>query len=154
MMGPPTLSPEPKNAAQFFFTTVLGIPSYTSGDSQNYIGPQGIVVSKSGLVPAARGLRPEALLLQLPRLPHLLPRHDAVVLGPDLIAVVRDLVALLRPRPEPLDGEAVVEVRSEIVHDANGEHDICAELDDGGTHVSTSTGGVAGGDGGTYLENL
>lgn len=88
---------------------------------------------ESGLVPTPRRLRlrrcQAALLLHLDRLPHLLPRHDAVVLGPDLFAVTRDLVALLWLGPEALDGEAVVEVRSEVVHDANGEHDIHAELD-------------------------
>lgn len=69
-----------------------------------------------------------ALLLELLGLPQLLPRDNALVLGLDLVSILGNLVALFRLGPEAGDGEAVVEVRSEIIHDANREHDICAEL--------------------------
>ena len=69
-----------------------------------------------------------SLLLQLLRLSQLLPCHNLLILGDDLLSISRHLVALLWLRPESRDGETVVEVCSEIVHDANGKHDIHAEL--------------------------
>lgn len=69
-----------------------------------------------------------SLLLQFPSKPQLLSGHDALVLGLDLVAITRELVALLGLGPETLNGEAVVEVCAEVVHDSDGEHDIRAEL--------------------------
>lgn len=73
-------------------------------------------------------LGPRRLVLELLRPALLLSRHDALVLDLDLFPVARHLVALLGPGPEVAHGEAVVEVGPEVVHDANREHDIHAEL--------------------------
>ena len=56
--------------------------------------------------------------------PH--PRQFAV----NLVLLERDLVRLFRGRPEALDVKAVVEVRAEVVHPADGEEDVHAELED------------------------
>lgn len=41
---------------------------------------------------------------------------------------MRDLMPLLLRRPEVWDMESLVEIRSEVVHDADGEHDVHAKL--------------------------
>lgn len=68
------------------------------------------------------------LLLQLLGLSQLLPRENSLVLEDDLLTISRHLVAFLWSGPEVIDGEAIVEVGAEVVHGANGEHDIHAEL--------------------------
>lgn len=110
------------------------------------------VVLGFGLVTWALGLRPLTLLLQLLRLKQLLSRHDPLVLSLDLVSVAGELVALLSLRPEIVHGEAVVEVCAEVVHDANGKHDIHAELR--GSLVSVCCSRVLGTLTTTYLEHL
>lgn len=68
-----------------------------------------------------------ALLLEASLLEALAGEH-ALVLDLELLAVARQLVALFGSRPEVGDGEAVIEVRAKVVHDANGKHDIHAKL--------------------------
>ncbi len=69
-----------------------------------------------------------ALLLLDACLLETLSGEHTVVFDLELFAVARQLVALLGPRPKVGNGEAVVEVRAKVVHDANGKHDIHAEL--------------------------
>lgn len=56
--------------------------------------------------------------------------NNSVVLGPNFIAVLGNSVRLLGRWPEARDGEALLDIRSEIVHDPNGEREVCAELMD------------------------
>lgn len=53
---------------------------------------------------------------------------DPLHLGLDVFALVRDLVALLLRRPEPWHREPVLEIRPEVVHVANREGQVQAEL--------------------------
>ena len=69
-----------------------------------------------------------ALLLLLLSQAKPLSLNNALVLGLDLFPVARQLVAFLWLWPEIVNGESVVEVRSEVVHDTNREHDIHAKL--------------------------
>ncbi|KAB8349642.1 hypothetical protein FH972_023661 [Carpinus fangiana] len=70
----------------------------------------------------------------LPCQPLLTPREPALPqprqLCTNLIALERDLVGLLGARPEVGHAEAVVEVRAEVVHVADREEDVEAELGD------------------------
>jgi hypothetical protein len=68
------------------------------------------------------------LLFELSGLSQLLARDNAFVLGLDLVSVLGDFVALLGPGPESRDGEAVIEVGSEVEHDSNRKHEIRAKL--------------------------
>lgn len=68
------------------------------------------------------------LLLLQQSLSELLPRHDPLVLGLDLLPILRQLVAFLGLRPKIVDSKSIVQVRSEVVHDADGEQQIGAEL--------------------------
>lgn len=79
-----------------------------------------IIVSAAG--------RLDALLLLNACLLETLSGQHAVVFNLELFAVARQLVTLLGPRPKVGNGEAMVEVRAKVVHDANGKHDIHAEL--------------------------
>ena len=76
------------------------------------------------------------LFLPFLGLSQLLSGNNAVVFCFNLFAVMGNLVALLGLRPEARNGETVVEVRAEIIHDADWEHDIHAELDQRGWRVS------------------
>lgn len=69
-----------------------------------------------------------AFFFELSGLSQLLSCYNALVLGLDLVSVLGDFVALLRLGPEARNGEAVVEVGSEIKHDSNRKHDVRAEL--------------------------
>lgn len=73
------------------------------------------------------GLLLQAFLLQ-PGLLEPLSADHLLVLGHHFVAVARYLVALFGARPKAVDGKSVVEVRSEVEHDANWEHDIHAKL--------------------------
>lgn len=78
-----------------------------------------------------------SFVLQDARLSQLLSRHYPLVLCLELLPVMRHRVAFLRLGPEVRDREAVVEVRAEVVHEANREHDIHAKLQRARTCVST-----------------
>lgn len=72
--------------------------------------------------------RASGRLLQSP-VPQVQPSGtQALELSMNLIPLHRQLVRLLGLRPEVGDGEALVEVRTKVEHDAHGEHDIDAEL--------------------------
>jgi len=49
----------------------------------------------------------------------------------DVILLERDRVSLPGLRPEVGHGEARVEIRAEVVHDADWEHNVHAELSEG-----------------------
>lgn len=75
---------------------------------------------------------PHPRLFRFPCLPHLLhleiSRLQPLQLLLDLLALVRDLVRLSFFRPEVGHVEFAVEVRAEVVHDADGEENVHAEL--------------------------
>lgn len=80
-------------------------------------------------------LPPSALVLLLlltAHLPHLLQlqvsRLEPLKLLLDLVALVRNAVRLLRLGPEIRYREFAVEVRAKVVHDADGEENVHAEL--------------------------
>jgi hypothetical protein len=52
------------------------------------------------------------------------PLLHPLQLTQDLVAIVRDLVGLVLVGPEALHAEAIVEVRAEVVHDRDWEHDV------------------------------
>src|SRR5277367_5250825 len=59
-------------------------------------------------------------------LPHLSP--DAVNFGADLVALVRQRMTLRRGRPEVRRCKPRVQVRAEVVHPSDREHDVDSEL--------------------------
>lgn len=74
------------------------------------------------------GLRLQCLPLLSLLAPESVRRPHARQLPVNLFLVERDLVRLFGAGPEAGDVKAVVEVRSEVVHPADGEDDIHAEL--------------------------
>lgn len=69
-----------------------------------------------------------SLPLFLKSLSNLLPRHDSLVLCNDFFSILGQLVAFFRFRPEIVDPEAIVQVRSKIIHEPDWEHKADAEL--------------------------
>ena len=73
--------------------------------------------------------RPHPLLFLPPPLVLQIPRLQPLQLLRDLLALVRDAMRLLRLRPEVGHRESAVQVRAEVVHDADGEENVHAELE-------------------------
>jgi hypothetical protein len=80
------------------------------------------------LLPPHAHLPHPALLLLSPPLVLQIPRLQPLQLLGNLLALVRYLVRLARLRPELGDCEFAVEVRAEVVHYADGEENVHAEL--------------------------
>ncbi|KAL6153688.1 hypothetical protein ACJQWK_01858 [Exserohilum turcicum] len=79
------------------------------------------------LVPALTHL-PQPFSLFSPALVFKIPRFQSLQLLGNLFAVIRNLVRLAGLGPEIRDGEFAVEVRAEVVHDADREEDIHPKL--------------------------
>lgn len=74
------------------------------------------------------GLRLGATALFVVGLTKPLARYNPIVLGFHFVPIAWYLVALLWLGPEIWDREAIIEICSEVVHDAYGEHDVNAKL--------------------------
>lgn len=81
------------------------------------------------LLLAPRLWRLPRLILE-PLVPEIQPsRAQSLQFSVDLVSVHGYLVRLLGLGPKFGDGKALVEVRAEIIHDADREHDVHAELE-------------------------
>lgn len=73
--------------------------------------------------------RPHPLLFLPPPLVLQVPRLQPLQLLCNLLSLVRDAMRLLRLGPEVGHRESAIQVRAEVVHDADGEENVHAELD-------------------------
>ena len=122
-----------QSATHIVHSQTSGVHSLAFGTqtSQLFLPLESSIVNVSRVVAVALvALQQGALALLILKLglPEPLPRYDTLILGLHLVSVAGESVTLLGFRVEIRHGEAAIEVRAEMVHDADGEHDVQTEL--------------------------